>query len=184
MKILAFAGSNSSSSINKALVSYASSFFENTQVLDLNDFETSIFSKDREKQDGIPDCIQALSDLIMQVDGLLLSLAEYNGAYSSAFKNVFDWLSRIPGRSVFMDKPILLMATSPGRRGGKSVLEIAADRFPRNGGVVIQTFSLPKFNENFDIHSMRIIETSLDEELKQKIKAFKEQLASTFANNQ
>ena len=41
MKIIAFAGSNSSKSINKKLATYASSLFENAEVevLDLNEFE-------------------------------------------------------------------------------------------------------------------------------------------------
>lgn len=45
MKILAFAGSNSSKSINKKLVIHTLSFFENADVtlLDLNDFEMPLF---------------------------------------------------------------------------------------------------------------------------------------------
>jgi chromate reductase len=41
MKIIAFAGSNSRNSINKKLVTYASTLFTGAQVeiLDLNDFE-------------------------------------------------------------------------------------------------------------------------------------------------
>ena len=46
--ILAFAGSNSSNSINKKLAIYASSLVEGAQVtiLDLNDFELPIFGVD------------------------------------------------------------------------------------------------------------------------------------------
>jgi NAD(P)H-dependent FMN reductase len=49
MKILAFAASNSRSSINKSLVTYASSLFENAQVdvIDMNDYEMPIYSSDR-----------------------------------------------------------------------------------------------------------------------------------------
>ena len=42
------------------------------------------------------------------------------------------------------------MATSPGARGGSSVLDIATKRFPFQGGIVKGTFSLPTFYENFD----------------------------------
>ena len=45
---------------------------------------------------------------------------------------------------------MLLMASSPGARGGKSVLEIATDRFPRHDVNLVGTFSLPSFYENFD----------------------------------
>lgn len=152
MKILAFAGSTSSKSINKQLVEYAAHFFENDKVdiLDLNDFEVPIYSADREKIDGIPERIIALSNLIYEADLLLISLAEHNGAYTAAFKNTLDWLSRVPERKAFGSRDIFLMATSPGGRGGQGVLEIAANRFPRNGGNVIGTFSLPRFYENFE----------------------------------
>ena len=42
------------------------------------------------------------------------------------------------------------MATSPGVRGGSSVLEIANKRFPFQGAIVKGSFSLPSFNDNFD----------------------------------
>ena len=45
---------------------------------------------------------------------------------------------------------MLLLATSPGPRGGSSVLEIAKNRFPYQGGKVVGSFSLPSFNDNFD----------------------------------
>jgi NAD(P)H-dependent FMN reductase len=64
-------------------------------------------------------------------------------------QNVFDWCTRINGK-VFR-KPMLLLATSPGARGGASVLEIAKNAFPRYGALVKATFSLPSFDENFDV---------------------------------
>jgi chromate reductase, NAD(P)H dehydrogenase (quinone) len=42
------------------------------------------------------------------------------------------------------------MATSPGARGGITVLETAKNRFPFQGAVIKGTFSLPNFHENFD----------------------------------
>ena len=45
------------------------------------------------------------------------------------------------------------MATSPGARGGASVLEIAKNRFPFQGAQVKGTFSLPSFYENFDVNN-------------------------------
>jgi chromate reductase len=43
----------------------------------------------------------------------------------------------------------LLLATSPGARGGSSVLDIATKRFPFQGGDVKGSFSLPSFYDNF-----------------------------------
>lgn len=54
MKIIAFAGSNSSKSINKKLVTYAAQLFENanSEILDLNRYESPLFSVDVEKEIG------------------------------------------------------------------------------------------------------------------------------------
>ena len=41
------------------------------------------------------------------------------------------------------------MATSPGGRGGATVLEAAKATFPRMGADLKATFSLPAFYENF-----------------------------------
>lgn len=151
MKIIGLAGSNSATSINQALVKYTLSQFETdeTELLDLNDYESPIYSPKRESENGIPSEIQDLALKISSADLLVVSLAEHNGAYSAAFKNVYDWLSRIPNRKVWDGKSMLLMATSPGGRGGQSVLKIAADRFPRDGAQILGQFSLPEFHKNF-----------------------------------
>ncbi len=167
MKILTFAGSNSKNSINKKLAIYASSLFMNAQVevLDLNDYDLPVFGVDLEKEIGKPELSQKFLDKISQSDFIILSLAEHNGNFSVAFKNIFDWASR-GGVKVFQQKPMLLMATSNGARGGKSVLEIAANRFPFDGAEIKATFSLPKFSENFDVENNKIVNEELDGELK------------------
>lgn len=60
MKILAFAGSNSGVSINKQLVTFASSFFneDDVEILDLNDYEMPIYKNEREIENGIPQLAQ------------------------------------------------------------------------------------------------------------------------------
>ncbi len=151
MKVLGFAGSNSQKSINKKLVQYVLHKIEaaETELLDLNDYEVPIYSPERENQDGIPAKILDFAQKISTADLVVLSLAEHNGTYSTAFKNTYDWLSRIPGRKVWDETNLLLMATSPGGRGGQSVLEVASSRFPRDGAKIIATFSLPNFKDNY-----------------------------------
>lgn len=148
--IIAFAGSNSSKSINKKLVEFAGQSLKDIklEVLDLNDFELPIYGADLENEKGIPEHAQEFLDLILSSDGILLSLAEHNGNYSSVFKNLFDWMSRINGK-LWSDKPMYLMAASPGGRGGASVLEVAKARFPYMGGNIVAEFSLPSFFDNF-----------------------------------
>ncbi|MBK9223518.1 MAG: NAD(P)H-dependent oxidoreductase [Flavobacterium sp.] len=151
-KIIAFGGSSSKNSINKQLATYAAQLFQNVEVevLDLNDYEMPLFSVDKEKENGIHNLAHAFYDKIGTADLIVLSLAEHNGAYSAAFKNILDWASRINAKT-FQQKPTLLLATSPGARGGSSVLDIATKRFPFQGAEVKGSFSLPTFYENFDV---------------------------------
>lgn len=150
-KLLVFAGSNSSQSINRALATYASLQLEGfTKIaLDLNDFAMPIYSADIESTDGIPEPAKAFVAEIETCDGIILSLAEHNGSYSAAFKNVYDWASRVK-QDLWSNKPMLLMATSPGKRGGANVLGAASGYFPHMGGNITATFSLPSFNTTFD----------------------------------
>lgn len=169
-KIIAFGGSSSKNSINKKLANYTAGLFENTsvEILDLNDFEMPVFSVDKE-ENGFPKEAQNFLDKIEEADLLVISLAEHNGAYSAAFKNILDWTSRINGK-VFQGKKMLLMATSPGARGGQSVLEIAKDRFPRHDANLAGTFSLPSFYDNFD-EEKGITDEDLKKELLEIIKS-------------
>jgi NAD(P)H-dependent FMN reductase len=148
-KILAFAGSTSLNSINKELAVFAAQNLTKTSfdIIDLNDFPLPIFSVDIEKE-GFPESAKKFNTLLDNYDGFILSLAEHNGSYSAAFKNVFDWSSRIES-NFFRDKPLLLMSTSPGGRGGASVLEAGTSKFSRMGAKELFSFSLPNFYENF-----------------------------------
>ncbi|KDN54440.1 NADPH-dependent FMN reductase [Flavobacterium seoulense] len=150
-KIIAFGASSSTNSINKQLAQYAASQFKNTdvEVLDLNDYEMPIFSLDKEAKNGIPELANHFFEKLGTADLVVVSLAEHNGAYSTAFKNIFDWTSRINPK-FFQQKQTLILATSPGPRGGSTVLEIAKNRFPFQGADVKGSFSLPNFNDNFN----------------------------------
>ncbi|MFC2120876.1 NADPH-dependent FMN reductase [Bacteroidota bacterium] len=172
-RIVAIGGSNSKKSINKTLAIYAANQLKNTEtiVADLNDFELPLFGVDLETEIGIPEEATRLNNLLESADGLVISLAENNGSYSTAFKNVFDWLSRI-NRQVWKGKPMLLMATSPGPRGGSRVLKTSMETFPLYQGNIIANFSLPSFNDNFSKDSFT--NEKLSTELNQKINILQE----------
>lgn len=148
--IIVLGGSNSRKSINKQLAKYAAAQLKNTVVtlVDLNAYDLPIYSVDLEEANGMPSEIIKMNAVFESADGFVVSLAEHNGSYTVAFKNAFDWLSRVQGK-VWREKPVLLLATSPGERGGKAVLEAAASRFPYMGAKITGTFSLPSFYENF-----------------------------------
>ncbi len=150
-KIIAFGASSSKNSINKQLATYVANQFKNTsvEILDLNDYEMPVFSIDKELATGIPQLAHNFYEKLGSADLIIISFAEHNGAYSAAFKNIFDWISRINSKT-FQEKLMLLLSTSPGPRGGATVLEIAKNRFPFQGGIIKGTFSLPSFGANFD----------------------------------
>jgi NAD(P)H-dependent FMN reductase len=96
-------------------------------------------------------------------------MAEHNGSYSAAFKNLYDWTSRIDVQ-VWGGKPMLLLATSPGGRGGATVLAAAEATFPRMGAELKGTFSLPSFYDNFA--EGNISDPELSNQLQQAVSAF------------
>jgi len=161
-QVIAFAASNSRRSINKKLVTYASGLLADAQVevLDLNDFDLPLFSVDREDELGQPEPARAFLQKISESDGIIVSFAEHNGAYSVAYKNLYDWVSRIQPK-VYQDKPMVLLSTSPGGRGGKSVMELASSQIPRFGGVIKASVSLPSFMDNFDPDAAAISDPEL-----------------------
>lgn len=170
MKLVAFAASNSTTSMNKALATYAASKVDGAEleILDLNDFELPIFSPERENELGQPALAVEFSQKLANADAIIVSFAEHNGNYTAAYKNLIDWCTRID-RKVYQDKPLLMMAASPGGRGGQSVLELAQSQQPRFGGNLKATFSLPNFNDNFDRDSAKITDPDLEEALSEAV---------------
>lgn len=167
MKILTFAASNSSKSINRQLVEYAASLIDDAEIetLDIHDFEMPLYRSDREEADGIPQLAHDFLSRVAAVDALIISIVEHNGAYSAAFKNLFDWCSRI-GREVWQGKPMVLLSTSPGAGGAARALGIAESAAPHFGGEVKATMSVPNFYEAFDIETGKLTNSELDAELR------------------
>lgn len=150
-KILAFAGSNSSTSINHQFITHISNRINGHEIkiIKLMDYEIPMFSVDKQNNDGIPLDIQVIKNLISEHDALMISVNEHNGTVSAFFKNILDWLSRLD-KNFLADKKILLISTSPGARGAASSLEYTKEILPRFGGQVIESFSFPSFNDNFE----------------------------------
>ena len=180
MKLLAFAASNSSQSINRQLVDYAIGLLADGEIegvpagaleistLDLNDFEMPIYSIDRQEAGGIPQAAHDFYDTLGAADALLISFAEHNGSYTVAFKNVFDWASRIDMR-VYHDKPIVMLSTSPGGGGGGFVLRTAGHLAGYFGNEVLASLAIPRFGENFDTEAGVLSNSELDAELREAL---------------
>ncbi len=160
-KIIAFGASSSKNSINKKLASYAASQLQNVdrETLDLNDYEIALFSEDKEKDLGQPQAALDFLSKISSADALIISFAEHNGSYTAAYKNLFDWCSRIT-RDVFGNKPALFLSTSPGKGGAANVLKQALVSAPHFAADIRGSLSIPSFHENFDqeTNTLRAVE--------------------------
>jgi len=171
-KILAFAGSNSSTSINHKLIQYIASEIKDHQVkiLNLTSYTMPMYSEDEEKN-GFPAMVMELKNEISEVDALLISVNEHNGSFGAFFKNIIDWLSRFD-RNFLEGKKLLLMSTSPGKRGGQTALGYAKSIFPRFGGEIVESFSFPSFYENFSEETNSVTDETLLLGLHQVISTF------------
>lgn len=175
-KILAFAGSNSPTSINHQLILCASSRIKdhNIEIMELKTLHLPMYSIALEKE-GFPEDVALLYEKIRAVDGLIISVNEYNSNVSGFFKNTIDWLSRFE-RKFLEGKKLLLMSTAPGKREGTSALEYVKSQFPRFGGEVVDSFSLSNFYENFDSENCRFLKKMLELQIQESLKNFTEAL--------
>ena len=150
-KIITIGASSSKNSINKTFANYAAQQLYNVDIInvDISQYNTlPIFSVDYEADNETPESVTELHAIFQSADGFIVSFAEHNGSFSAGYKNVFDWLSRQGGK-VFNHKPTLLLSTSPGGRGGASVLANANQIYPHQGAKVTGSLSLPQFFDNF-----------------------------------
>jgi chromate reductase, NAD(P)H dehydrogenase (quinone) len=170
VNLIAFAASSSRTSINKKLVSYAASLLNDAsvEVLDLNDYELPLFSADKEAEIGKPELAKQFIEKLGSSDAIMISFAEHNGSYTAAFKNLFDWCSRINPK-IYQNKPMILLATSPGARGASTILSTAINSMSHFAGDVKGSFSLPSFYDNFDIETNEIRDKELAATLKQEV---------------
>jgi len=179
MKILALAASNSRQSINKKLVTYAAGLLEtglidnaDVEIIDINDYEMPIYSADREQDNGIPEQAHAFYKKIGDADAILISYAEHNGSYTAAYKNLYDWTSRIDMK-VYQGKAMVILATSPGPGGAGSVLTTAKNSAPYFGAELKADLSIASFYDNFDMEKGLISNAEIQGKLEAALSALK-----------
>jgi chromate reductase len=170
MNVLAFGASNSRESINATLAAYAAGLVDNASVelLNIHDYELPIYSVEREKELGQPALAREFFEKIGSSDAIIVSYAEHNGSYTAAFKNLFDWMSRINGK-VYQSKPMLMLATSPGSGGAASVLAAASSSAPYFSADLKASISVPNFYANFDVSTNELTNPHIKQELQSAV---------------
>lgn len=162
-KIIAFAGSNSSKSINQQLIQYIATHNNNIEVIKLTDYNIPMYSEDLEEKNGIDNEVIRLNEKLSETNKLIISVAEHNGNLSAFFKNILDWLSR-NNRNFLQNKEIILFSTSPGGQGAVSALNITKKMLPFFGATITSVTSIGNFYEVFKNREI------IDPTIKTKIK--------------
>lgn len=170
-KVLAFAGSNSSKSINHKLLAYVSSQMSDVDVAlrSAAELNIPIYDIDTEENEGFPEGAQLLADQIKACDGVMISVAEHNGNVTAYFKSVFDWLSRID-RQFLAEKPVLLLSTSPGKGGAGSARAMTEKSIPHFNGRIIASQGIGGFYSLFE--GGEIKDEQVRNELRTNVAAF------------
>lgn len=184
MKILALSTSNSLQSINQAFATWAAKQLaaSNIQIRNMNDYEMPIYSPQREQECPKPDAVRGFLSDVEDADIIIIGYAEHNGNFTAAWKNVSDWVSRSE-RRFFLNKPVLALATSPGKGGAASVLALGKAQVAHSGGDLVEAISLPSYQEHYNenehqvthqptLERMRQVTQSLNDFESKKTKGF------------
>lgn len=170
MNILAIPATNSHNGLNRQLLSYAARLLEdglvpdaNVEIIDINDFEMPIFSPWREQELGTPEQAHRLYDKIGASDAVIVSFAEHNGTFTAAWKNLYDWTSRID-KAVYQGKKVAMFAATPGPRGGAGVLGSATMSAPFFGAELVGSLGIPSFGQNFDAEAGELTDVDLNDQ--------------------
>lgn len=147
-KILAFAGSNSSKSINHQLLEALGKEVQvDFELISLRDYEAPLYGVDLKNEQGVPESMKLLHEKMKSSDAIIVSAAEHNGSMTAVLKNTFDWLSMLE-KKFFLNKPTVFLSTSPGPRGGASALKHLVEIMPFRGAEIIGHMTIPSFSES------------------------------------
>lgn len=116
MNIIAISGSLRKSSFNTGLIRAAMEL--KPERMNIEYFEIKDIPLYNQDLDGNnkPEAVIELSQKIVEADGILLAVPEYNYSFTAALKNTLDWLSRISPMPL-SGKPLAMMGASFGMSG-------------------------------------------------------------------
>lgn len=162
-RILAFAGSTRTDSLNKKLIRIAaagaSEAGADVTTIDLRDFQMPLYDGDLEQNEGLPQNVQRLKELMSSQQGFLIAAPEYNSSITGVLKNTIDWTSRQAENDTmacYAGKVAGIMSASPGRLGGlRGLVHVRA--ILENMGVMVipEQIAISAAHEAFDDDSLK-----------------------------
>jgi chromate reductase len=125
-RILAFAGSARTESLNKKLIRVAVKGAQaagaDVTLIDFRDLPMPLYDGDLEDREGLPETARKFKELMIAHQGFLIAAPEYNSSITPLLKNAIDWASRPEDDEAplvaFRGKAAALMSASPGGLGG------------------------------------------------------------------
>jgi NAD(P)H-dependent FMN reductase len=175
MKVLAFAASARTESVNQKLIRIAVEIAREggmeVDLVDYRDFDMPLYDGDLEVESGVPDGAIEFKRRLESADGLMISLPEYNHSIPGTLKNTIDWVSRFKP-SPFSGRPGFLMSASPSPFGGIRALWVTRASLESLGMIIRpEMFSLMKAPDAFDDQG-RLIDPMNAQVLEGLIEAF------------
>jgi NAD(P)H-dependent FMN reductase len=125
-KILVFAGSIRTGSMNARLAALAAKEFAlagaDTTRISLLDFPMPLYDGDLETRSGPPEAAISLKRMMQNHHGIFIASPEYNASITPLLKNTLDWVSRVrdgkePPLAAYRDRAFALGGASNGGYG-------------------------------------------------------------------
>lgn len=162
-KVLAFAGSTRTDSVNKKLLNEAASiaraYGADVTVIDLRDYPTPFYDGDLEVTQGMPENAKAFRQLLKEHDVVLIASPQYNASVSAVLKNTIDWASRneqgVGSKDAFKGKTYAIMAASPSLKGGvRGLIHLRTILEDVGGKVITKEVTVPDAYNAFDTQGL------------------------------
>ncbi len=163
IRLLVLCGSARAGSLNRKLAAVAGEAARQAGAdvaeFDLRALGLPLYDGDIEAASGVPAGAQALLDAVLACDAMLVVAPEYNGFPTPLLINAFDWLSRVgaqpprpSGLAATANRPVALLAASPGALGGLRAMNYLRQYLQMAFAAIVvpQQFALGRANDAFD----------------------------------
>jgi chromate reductase, NAD(P)H dehydrogenase (quinone) len=117
VKLIGLPGSLRNASFSRATLVGLRNNLPDKVTLDVLDLQLPLYNEDNDHLDG-PTDVRRFRAVIADCDGVVIATPEYNHGIPGVLKNALDWASRPYGKSVLINKPVLVMSVSPAFTGG------------------------------------------------------------------
>jgi chromate reductase, NAD(P)H dehydrogenase (quinone) len=117
VKLIGLPGSLRNASFSRATLVGLRNNLPDKVTLDILDLQLPLYNEDNDHPGGPAD-VRRFRDAIRDCDGVVIATPEYNHGIPGVLKNALDWASRPYGKSVLINKPVLVISVSPAFTGG------------------------------------------------------------------